>query len=87
MDQAFFGENLDLRASHGNQHEAESFVPPKKLYKDDIDVIDTPFVQLDDDTNFQKLLSLIEPVWKYSPQQLVSLLSQRVIYDSGLFLF
>uniref|UniRef100_A0AC34QH22 Pseudouridine synthase RsuA/RluA-like domain-containing protein n=1 Tax=Panagrolaimus sp. JU765 TaxID=591449 RepID=A0AC34QH22_9BILA len=80
IDQAFFGE-LESKVNDGAVHVVEDVVP-SKFYKDDIDVIDTPFVQLDNATNFEKLLSLIEPVWKYTPQQLISSMSQRVIYDS-----
>uniref|UniRef100_A0AC34GIJ2 Uncharacterized protein n=1 Tax=Panagrolaimus sp. ES5 TaxID=591445 RepID=A0AC34GIJ2_9BILA len=44
-------------------------------------VIDTAEYYPEDEKGFEQILKSIEPVWRYSPKELVDLLVERVIFD------
>uniref|UniRef100_A0A914Z3A6 Pseudouridylate synthase RPUSD4, mitochondrial n=1 Tax=Panagrolaimus superbus TaxID=310955 RepID=A0A914Z3A6_9BILA len=50
--------------------------PSQELY-----VIDSAEYYPEEEKGFQQILNSIEPVWKYSPKELVNLLAERVIFD------
>ena len=81
LDETFFGNRARSRVNENLDPQNSSKLSTFRRSK--IETIDSPYIQVEDFTGLDKLNSLVEPIWKYSSEDLISLLAERVVYDGG----
>jgi len=79
LDETFFGNRARSRVNENLDPQNSSKLSTFRRSK--IETIDSPYIQVEDFTGLDKLNSLVEPIWKYSSEDLISLLAERVVYD------